>query len=85
MDVTILTTGENHKEFRVQIQTSTGVKHHLKISKPHPANLTAAQFQAWFLDQIGIQLAALSTQASVTDTTLNTLVGQTVSVTLPTA
>ena len=85
MDIIILTTGENHKEFRVQIQTSTGVKHHLKISKPCPANLTAAQFQTWFVDQIGFQLAALSAQSSVTDTVLNTLVGQTVSVSLPTA
>ena len=85
MDITILTTGENHKEYRVQIQTSTGHKHHLKINKPHPTNLTSAEFQAWLLDQIGNQLAALSTATVDTDTVLNTLVGQTVSVTLPTS
>ena len=83
MDITILTTGENHKEFRIQVQTSEGAKHHLTIKKPHPDNLTAAQFQTWLMEQIGKELSALSKQALISDTVLTSLVGQTVPITLP--
>ena len=86
MDIEILTTGENEKEYRLQVKTPTGIVH-LKIRKDHGKDhgqlTTASSFSSWLIKRIGEELAKAQNTPPVTPGVLAGLVGQTVSVTIP--
>ena len=82
MDIEILTTGENEKEYRLQVKTPTGIVH-VKIRKDHGQLATASLFESWLLKRIGEELAKAQNTPPVAPGVLAGLVGQTVSVTTP--
>ena len=82
MDIEILTTGENEKEYRLQVKTPTGIVH-LKIRKDHGQLATASAFTSWLLKRIGEELAKAQNTPPVAPGVLEGLVGQTIAITIP--
>ena len=82
MNIKILTTGENQKEYRLQVKTPSGILH-LKIRRDHPVFSTAAEYETWLLGKIGEEIAKAENAPQVSKSVLAGLVGQTVTVTIP--
>lgn len=72
----ILNCGENHREYRVQVDTGTACIL-LRIRKTHPARMTDAQFRVWLLQQIADALVHYTAPYQAAPV-LASLVGQTV-------